>query len=334
MPDSRPPPTPGDKPADAQGRLRPTVMAAPAARPAAAKVAERTGTAVKPARPAAAAGPTAIPGVERKRLTVDLAALRRVSPASAPAVLSRALDLLQAVVVETVTDREAILWGHRLQQDYSELVSRTLELAQDDGLKQVTGYVGRMTDILSSVDLNAVCSAGPGLGMVSRYLKAANQKIDTPAELDAARLELDQLVKLMGASMDQLLAFKGTLEKHSSRIDGIGDDVDASALAALYLSEHLRDKHPALSQRLLDRSMSLTQTVAQIRSSTSMRAEQIEQPLRLIAAIQSVALVTVPGWLGSIASLTTALQSRRTLTPTETGELAYQLNSILQQLKT
>jgi hypothetical protein len=333
MPDSTPPRTPGAKPADAQGKLRPTVIAAPAAKPTAAKVAERTGTVVKTCRPAATE-PTAIPGVERKRLAVDLSALRKAAPASTPAVLSRTLRLLQAVVVETMTDRDTILWGHRLQQDYSELMSRTLELAQDVVLTKVTGYVGRMTNILSSVNLTAVCAAGPDQGLLSRYLKSANRQIDTPAELDAARLELDQLVKLMGASMDQLLMFKATLEKHSNRIDDIGDEVDASALAALFLSEHLRDKQPALSQRFLDRSMSLTQTVAQIRGSASMRAEQIDQPLRLIAAIQTVALVTVPGWLGSIASLGAMLQSRRIPTPTETGELAYQLKSILQQLKT
>ena len=64
------------------------------------------------------------------------------------------------------------------------------------------------------------------------------------------------------------------------------------------------------------------------------RDEQIEQPLRLIGAIQNVALVTVPGWLGSIAGLTAMLAGKRKLTPTETGELAHQLGNILQQLKT
>jgi len=71
--------------------------------------------------------------------------------------------------------------------------------------------------------------------------------------------------------------------------------------------------------------MSLTQTVAQIRSGVSLREMQIEQPLRLIGAIQNVAIVTVPGYLGSVASLTTMLKSNRSLTPTETGELAYSI---------
>lgn len=79
--------------------------------------------------------------------------------------------------------------------------------------------------------------------------------------------------------------------------------------------------------------MSLTQTVAQIRSGASLREVQIEQPLRLIEAIQNVALVMVPGFLGSIAALTTMLDSNRKLTPTEAGELTYQLRSILQQLQ-
>ena len=65
-----------------------------------------------------------------------------------------------------------------------------------------------------------------------------------------------------------------------------------------------------------------------------MRALQIEQPLRLVAAIQNVALVTVPGLLGGIAALAAMLEERRQVTPTQAGELAYQLRTILQQLKT
>ena len=123
------------------------------------------------------------------------------------------------------------------------------------------------------------------------------------------------------------------LARTAARIEGMGDEAEASALAASFLSDHLRVSRPPLSQRFLERAMSLTQTVAQIRSGASMRDVQIEQPIRLIGAIQNVALVMVPGFLGSIASLTTMLENNRKLTPTEAGELSYQLRNILQQLK-
>lgn len=190
-----------------------------------------------------------------------------------------------------------------------------------------------MADILGTIDIEAVCAGASRAGIFGEYFKKANSRIDTAAELEAARIELDQLVRLMGETLEQLLSFKETLEQQPRRIEDMGDDAEAAALAASFLSDHLRASRPPLSERFLERAMSLTQTVAQIRSGVSMREMQIEQPLRLIGAIQNVALVTVPGYLGIIASLTTMLESNRKLTPTEAGELAYQLRNILQQLK-
>ena len=53
-----------------------------------------------------------------------------------------------------------------------------------------------------------------------------------------------------------------------------------------------------------------------------------------VGSIQNVALVTVHGLLGGIAALTAMLEERRQVTPTQAGELTYQLRTILQQLKT
>ena len=353
MPQNKSPPPRGSMPVDDQGRLRPTVIIPPAARartlkaeaakaaqhhapagstvvaPAGASNRTRSANAAEPEAPA----PTASPGVERKRITVELSDVAKLSPLAKPAVLEQALGLIQSFVAESARDRQAVLWGHRLQLDYSDLVSRTLELSQADVLKKATGYIGRMTDILGSIDIEAVCGAPSRTGIFGQYFKKTNSRIDTAGELETARIELDQLVRLMGEALEQLLSFKEALEQHARRIEGIGDHAEASALAASFLSDHLRASRPPLSQRFLERAMSLTQTVAQIRSGASMREVQIEQPLRLIEAIQNVALVMVPGFLGSIAALTTMLDSNRKLTPTEAGELTYQLRSILQQLQ-
>ncbi len=346
---------------DAPDRLRPTVVGAPAERFCIPEVTTRErdkaviapkpsvmttpARAPRPARaPAKAAAPeprnagvvkpTAIPGVERKRIAVDRADLAKLSPQSRPGVLDEARCLVESFVVEGARDRQAVLWGHRLQQDYSKLVSRSLELSQAEIVKRVTAHIGRMTDILAAIDLEAVCGVAPARGLLTQYLKTVNSRIDTPDELQRARAELDQLLALMGAALEPLLSLKETLERHSRGIEGIGDEVEAAALAAEFLSGHLGDNAKALSQRFLERSMSLTQTVAQIRGSAAMRTLQIEQPLRLIAAIQNVALVMVPGWLGSIAALAAMLEEKRQVTPTQAGELAYQLRTILQQLKT
>ena len=310
--------------------VRPTLVDTAAVRKAKNSLlsSQRHPAAAKPV----AAKPTAIPGVERKRIALDLADIKKLSPRTKPGVPERALRLIETFVLEGVGDRQAVLWGHRLQQDYSDLVSRTLELSQADVLRKVTGYIGRMNDILGAINIEAVCGVAPASGMIGEYFKKLNSKIDTPQELEAARIELEQLVRLMGECLEQLLSFKEMLEQQSNRIEDMGNEVEASAIAAEFLSAHLRERNKALSQRFLERSMSLMQTAVQIRGSTSMREVQIEQPLRLIAAIQNVALVMVPGWLGSIAALSTVLASKRKLTSTEAGELAYQLRDLLQQL--
>ena len=50
-------------------------------------------------------------------------------------------------------------------------------------------------------------------------------------------------------------------------------------------------------------------------------------------AVQDVALVMLPGFLGGVAAALTLIRQKE-LTPTQAGELAYQLQGILQALHT
>lgn len=276
--------------------------------------------------------PTVIIGAERKRIPVSADDLKQLAPDVDPDVAERALRLLHGYVAENTSDQVAIMWGQQFQRAYADLVSETLGRSQADVLTRVTVYLNRVMEILRSIDLVAVAGSthdGVGLG---RYLNRMSKKIDTREELRAASIELDQLVKLMSPAMDVLLALRADIERASQRIDELGDEVEAAALAAQFLSTHLQDGNESLSRRFLERSMSLTQTMLQIRGSVSMRESQIEQPLRLIGAIQDVALVMLPAWLGSIASLT--VLATRTPTPTEAGEMTFQLRKIIEQLQT
>lgn len=279
-----------------------------------------------------ARGPTVIPGVQRRRVEVSLSDLRKLSSHATEEALTRALRLLETVVVEKLTDRKAILWGHDLQQGYSGLVTETLQLSQADVLVRVTGYLNRMMQILEAINLQGVCGFAD-TDVVTQYFRKGGGKIDSPQELEAARAELDQLLGLLSAAFDQLLGLKEKLELQSSRIDELGIEVEAAALAAQFLASQLQSTRTDHAQRFTERSMSLTATLAQIRGSSSMREIQIEQPLRLIGAIQNVALVTLPGWIGSIASLTVLGRGNRRPTQTEAGELAYRLREIVSQLK-
>lgn len=325
-------PADGSGPKDRPGRLRPTIIVSEDGRP---RVAEP-----KRASPARFATPsptvtvpTAIPGVERKRIAVTATDVAHLGANVAPAIAAHAVRLVEGFVVEGARDRQVILWGHAAQQEYADLVSRTLELSQDDVLDKVRSYVRRITDLLSAIDLESICGVAPAAGAIGRLFRRANDRIDTPRELDAARRELDHLVRLTSAALEPLLTLRDAIEQQSLRIDVAGDSVEAAALSAAFLSEHLRDAKPALSRHFLDRSLNLTATALQIRGSVALRESQIEQPLCLIAAIQDVVLVTLPGWLSGLSALTNMAPTNRAPTPTEAGELAFTLRTILQQLK-
>lgn len=274
--------------------------------------------------------PTAIPGVQRRRLEVTAGDLARISPLTDKDVLRRAVVILQEVVADAATERSAILWGHALQEEYSRSVSRMLELSHDPVMVKAAGYVNRMSSILAAIDLKAIAEVTPGVG---QYLKRLNQRIDTPEELDEARFELDQLVALMANTMTPLLSVKDAIERQVAETEHLAGEIEAMALAAEYLASRPSPKKPELTRIYTDRGISLTQTLAQIQETAALRGAQAAQPLSLITAVQEIALVTVPGWLSSLGAMTTMLRNQRRPTPTEASELDHRLRHILQQLK-
>ena len=319
-------------------KLRPTVIGAPGASlrtPAGA--APQAQDVLSPARRVPAATPvvrqpTAIPGAERKRIEVAVSDLQALSPGAAAGVYEQARALVGAFVVDKASQRKAILWGHELQRAHGDLVTEMLALARSPVLRQVEGYLARMMDILGSIDLMAACGHG-GDSVVGRLFQGINSRIDTPGELAQAQAELEQLLALMGGALDPLLDLKDRLLRLSGSMEGTAAQVEASAIGALFLSERLRQDDAALAQCFVERSMSLTQTLAQMRQAGSTQELQIEQPIRLIGAIQNVALVVMPAFIGSIASIATLGASKTTISPTEAGELAYRLRDIISQLK-
>ncbi|MBK1683898.1 hypothetical protein [Rhodoferax fermentans] len=319
-------------------KLRPTVIGAPGASlRTPAGVRSEAQDVLSPARRVPAATPvvrqpTAIPGAERKRIEVAVSDFQALSPGAAAGVYEQARALVGAFVVDKASQRKAILWGHNLQQVHGDLVTEMLALARSPVLRHVEGYLARMMDILGSIDIMAVCGHG-GDSLVGRLFQGINSRIDTPGELAQAQAELEQLLALMGGALDPLLDLKDRLLRLSRSMEGTAAQVEASAIGTLFLSERLRQGDAALAQCFVERSTSLTQTLVQMRQAGSTREIQIEQPIRLIGAIQNVALVVMPAFIGSIASIATLSASKTTISPTEAGELAYRLRDIISQLK-
>ena len=298
------------EPADGPGHARPSLAATPVVRQ-----------------------PTAIPGTPRKRIDVAARELERLSPGAPPQAYEQARELVGAFVVDKATERKAILWAHDLQKSHSDLVTERLVLSRSAVLRKVEGYLGRTIDILGSIDLMAACGHGTS-GPIGRLFQGINARIDTPDELAEAQAELERLVALMGSSVKELLDVKNRLLVLSERTEATGEQVEAAAIAALFLSQHLGGDKSAVAQRFAERAMSLAQTLALIRQGGTSRDLQMEQPIRMVAAIQNVALVTLPEFIGSIATITTLAARKRSVSPTDAGDLAYRLRDIIDRLKT
>lgn len=334
-------------------RLRPTVVAGPAAtapdqgprptalptgRPARApetkamKAGLDLGRSQPPAPvpPTPVTAPTAIRGAPPRRPAVGLADLRRHAPQARPQVIERALTLLRGVNLDAFGERQAALWGQDLQREHAGLVSGALDLSQSEALHRAAAHLGRLTALLGSIDVEAAVGANPPPGLIGWLVRSGNAAVDTTEELAAARAEIDQLLGLLAEAMPRLLTLREAIERHWGRIEAAGDKAEALALAAEALAGEVRPDRPDLARRLDERAMSLIHTLAQVRGAAGLREAQAEQPMRLVAAIQDVALVQLPGWLASVMAFAAA--GGRRATPTEAGELVHRLRTIARQL--
>ncbi|WP_370674344.1 hypothetical protein [Pleomorphomonas sp. PLEO] len=313
------------------GVLRPTVIGR-AEEPRAARSKQ---TKSRPSTPNTnfVVAPTAIPGDERKRIVVAADDLRDLSPQAGSHVIDQALRIIGSFPAESANERQIVLWGHDAQQRYGGLVSRAVDLSQAQVLVRTAGYLRRMAELLGAIDIEAASGAGSDGGILVRALRRANARIDTIEELERARVEINQLVGLTGAALEELLSLREALGRLDDEIGETANAIEAAALAAQFLSNYFLGKREELSRRFLERSMSLTQSLAQLRGNASVASVQAEQPLRLIAAIQSVVLVSLPDLLSSFAALNTLARSGGRPTRTEAGEIAFRLRDVLQNLK-
>lgn len=318
----------------------PTVM--PSTMPAAPHAPAKTVTTIpssplpdpKPEAPPVTGRPKVI-GTVRKRIEVDPAALRSQNPAAKDGVIEEAARLIRMTSVEGSNDRLAIMWGHDIQLSYGKLVSECLALSQTEALSKVSGHVNRMLAILESIDVRGVCGLD-GDGALSRLVKRATKRVDSADELKRAQAELSQIIKLLEKRLDALLELKDKLDRVSGEIDRIGDQIEAHAIAAAFIADYVgKEEQPVseLSPRFSERSMSLTQTLEQIRSSRSMREIQIERPLQLITTVQQVALIMVPALIGSIAAIAAMLGGNGKPTETDADEVGDQIGKVIAELK-
>lgn len=300
----------------------PTVMAVPAA-PAKEEV-------QKPAH--VPAGPTKMVGKERNRIAVTLEDLKGHFAGIADDLLEQVLQFVLETDVDVLKNTSALLWQMDLQKRYSDRVMQLLETTQNESIAKANSHVSRIVQILEAIDLRGVCTYEKD-GMLSRFFKSSNKEFDTPEELLHAEKELKQLTSLLGGQLQGLLQLQSTLQSLNLEVKAIGQEIKAAALAAQYLSGYLlRQGSQKISDQLIERSMSLTQTQLQIEANEPAREIQMEIPMRLITVIQHAILVMIPDWLGSVSAIRSMLEMNKHVTVTEVEELTDQKKKILKQL--
>ena len=314
---------------DPGNRLKPTVMPLPV-RKAEGERSARKALPVPEAKLPAVLRPTAIAGTERQKLPVTAADLERLSPGTSPAIIGKALSLLQSFVIEKANERRAILWQQELQKAHSAAVGRTLGLSQAPILLRTQGHVARMVEILRSFDFSGAAEAG---GTLARMLKRLNARIDTADEFARAHDELERLRLLLDEALKPLLKLREELAESMRAEAALAGNIEAAALAALHLSEHFRASKPSLADRFLERSMSLTQTLAQIHANRALRAVQADHPVEIVKAIQNVTLVLMPDFLTALSAAQALHVRDGVISPTEASELDYKMRDILHLLQ-
>lgn len=279
---------------------------------------------------AASVQPTTISGVKPERLVVDADALHDLAPNASDGVRQEALRQLQALTLNMLTRHRAQRWGQEAQQACVDRVGGSAAPASAPFIDQARADLTRLTDVLASIDLKAVCGHAKG-GLLGGLSKAMSRRVDTPAKLAAALDELRALLQNLNADVGRLLALKNGLQQRAAAFEQTQRELEAAALAAQFLSSRMAGDVPGIAQQFAERSLSLAATLAQSRQGDTAYRIQIHQPLQLIAAIQNVALAKLPAVINELAALQALAKSGQAF-PAEALNMSYRLRDIIHQL--
>lgn len=300
----------GPEPAPAPGTVKPTVLPG-----SVLPGSTRTVTAMPsaPATPVVAAPPvfaaSALPGVQRKPVEVPLTELARRFPHAEAAALQRTQGVLAGLHVQSLDASGWLRFGMPEQEELAALIRQRLQLAQEATTRSVPQHLRRLHELLSDV-LEALDGG---------FFRKPAAAVWAGHEAEVAQLEA-----LLGASRaalsDQLQAL-GLLRQP---VLACGQRLEASALAAEYLLDHLGADAGGL---LLARLTSLTGSQAMLQEHRLHLAQDASRLQELMTWVQDGVLLKLPAVHAQLAGLASR--------PSETQRFlaAEKLHDILQTLK-
>ncbi len=300
-------------PAEVPKERKPTVIAPPVSQlnsqsPAAAVV--------PPIRP------TAIAGTVRMGAHVSVEDLTRHFPGTPVEVLKSARYVLEGVVLDLLTDSQCVMWGGEIQKRFGELTERSLELTGSKVVQDSERHLARLYAILEELDEALRHKSSQGL-LFWRKEETVWEKFQ------AAGNELNQLRTLLGQALPAIVDVESSLASLSSEFEKLCNDLDAESLAGRYIAEELLHGKDRTKQSLLDRSISLTETVAHIRQGILLRGQTADILGQFVSRVQDGVLHTLPAWI----EIVTLAYQHSSHTETELYTLRQGLEDIINRLK-
>lgn len=268
---------------------------------------------------------TTIPGgVVRKGLEVGVEDLKKQFPANSVETLTAVRDILIKTVLETLTMKISVGWGTKDQERYGKLVKESLALTGSERIRDSQRHLGRLYALLLEVATSFRNQDNSGLAFWKKW--------ESPLEAFREReAEIDQLSTFLRAVLPDIIDIQAKIDDGAREYVSLSATLEAQSLAAHYLSNLLTNKTPeqeSLSQRLLERSLSLTQTVAQIKQGDIGRQSMVREIGELISRIQDGVLLKLPAWIEQVG-----IVQAKDLTKTEVYTVQRGLEDVVNQLK-
>ena len=264
--------------------------------------------------------PSAVRGTVRKGLEVSVAELEKFFPGTPREILDETQRLLKAVVPGLLTEASCIKWGEPEQRRFSELTEQSVKIVDSPIVQTCLRHTARLRILLSEI--------GDALnGSPEGFLR---RKADPRREYEERKAEIAQLRQILNTDLPEAANCQTALTSLTAEFEQLERELHARSLSARYLADTLPEaEKPRIVQALMDRSLSLMQTVANIRQGMLMREQVANSFARLTSSIQNALLNELPVW---IESVTFAFQ-QSSQTPTELYGLKTRLEGILQRLK-
>jgi stress response protein SCP2 len=266
--------------------------------------------------PKTASQPVVTPPSPRKE-TIELNSMAAKFPGIPRETLREARNVIYNTDVSKLTTIKCASFGEAEQLEYSKLVDDSYLLTSDKHIKESVHHLARLNELLTEL---------AGTFEKKKHFWESGEK---PWEkLGKVRPEIDQLKDLLRQALPHLNTINERLSGLNEKSTKVAHVIDIMSVAGQYLSEQLGNDQNR-SSALLSRSMSLTQTAAQMIEGTILRKSSIETVETLVSRIRDTILVMLPSWMDSVAYF--ALQA--SVTETDLYRARNGITDILQKLK-